>query len=402
MRYIELMGVPGVGKSTMARAAVSAYPDMLCAVPDLPGDDILPACLSEIAAEISKTGARRLRRAARMINGAISLRRHVGDRIAIVENGPAQQGLSLALEHPSSASLDRYFERIPLPDGVVHLTAEPDTVIARNRDRVQRGGKDLSHMHDALAPVADRAASIFARRSIPTVKVSTMNAVALSAQQLRDFAVPLATIKTLSSYREDHGFLWPAADPKAPRLSRLTVDDIAVALGFCRAHNVAVQAGGNCGVWPRRMAEQFGAVYTFEPDAQNFTALAVNTADCSNVIRFQAVLGDAPGFVDLERHTINCGAHYVSGAGLIPILRIDDLALSACDLIYLDIEGYELKALNGAAQTIARHRPVVAFEDKGLSEKFGTPKGEVERWMSHRFGYRVVERVRMDVVMVPA
>lgn len=402
MRYVELIGVPGAGKSTVARVAINTYSDVLCAPPADDHDGAAPSCLAEIAAQISATGARRLRRAAMMIGRTMAVRSCSGEMTAIVDAGPAQQGLSLALEGPSAASLDRYFATMPAPDGVAHITADRDEIFRRNRDRVERGGKDLSHMHDALAPLAARAVGILAKRGIPTVTIDTMNQVAFSAQQLKDFVQPGAALRTLDGYREDKGLLWPIADPKAPRLSRLTVDDIAFAAAYCRERRVVVQAGGNCGVWPRRMAEMFGTVYTFEPDAQNFTALAVNTADLRNVFRFQAALGDGPDFVDLERNTINCGAHYISGPGPIPVMRIDDLALPACDLIYLDIEGYELKALNGAAQTIAAHRPVIAVEDKGLSDKFGSAQGEIEAQMAQRFGYRVAERVRKDVIMVPA
>lgn len=403
MRYVELIGVPGVGKSSIARVAIATYPDVLCCAPPSEANDHnIPVCLAGISSQIAKTGARRLKRAAVMINRVMDIRFSAGEMTAIVDAGPAQQGLSLSLERPSAASLDRYFETMPAPDGIVHITADRDEVIQRNRDRVERGGKDLSHMHDALAPLATRAVGILVRRGIPTVTIDTMNPVALSAQQLKDFIKPGGAIKTLDEYREDKGLLWPIADPKAPRLSRLTVDDIPIAVAYCRARRIAVQAGGNCGVWPRRMAEMFDTVYTFEPDAQNFTALAVNTADLSNVIRFQAALGDAPDFVDLERHTINCGAHYIDGSGVIPVMRIDDLALPACDLMYLDIEGYEFKALHGAVKTITEHRPVIAVEDKGLSDKYGTPQGAIEEWLARDFGYRVAERVRKDVIMVPA
>lgn len=404
MRYIELIGVPGAGKSTMARVAITTYPVVLCAPPEMTRSEKAPECMAEIAREIAGTaaGSRRLRRAAGVIQNTIALRSLAGGLTAIIDAPPAQQGLSLALERPSAASLERYFETMPPPDGVVHVTAERETVIQRNRDRARRGGRDLSDMHDVLAPLAERAMEIFASRGIPTATIDTMNPVALSAQQLKDFAVPIAALKTLAGYREDNGFLWPASDPKASRLSRASVDDIAVAVAHCRGRTVALQAGGNCGVWPRRMAETFGTVYTFEPDAQNFTALAVNTADLQNVIRFQAALGDGSGFVDLERRTVNCGAHYISGPGSIPVMRIDDLALPACDLIYLDIEGYELRALHGATRTIARHLPVIAFEDKGLSDKFGSAQGDIEAWMASKFGYRVAERARKDVIMVPA
>jgi hypothetical protein len=53
---------------------------------------------------------------------------------------------------------------------------------------------------------------------------------------------------------------------------------------------------------------------------------------------------------------------HVSGNGLIPTIIIDDLNLPGCDLIQLDIEGYELNALLGAVKTIKKYKPVLCVE----------------------------------------
>jgi FkbM family methyltransferase len=201
-------------------------------------------------------------------------------------------------------------------------------------------------------------------------------------------------------YRIERGLLWPAADRGAAAVLFDQVKDLEVAYRHCRAFGVAVQAGGNCGIWPAAMGQRFGRVYSFEPDPVNFRCLAAN-APAENIFKFNAALGDAHGGVALELRPDNVGAHQVAGPGPIPVMRIDDLELDACDLIYLDIEGFELIALAGAIFTIRRHRPVVVVEDKGMSQRYGSNQGAIEAWMAGAFDYKVVERVHRDVVLVP-
>ena len=156
-------------------------------------------------------------------------------------------------------------------------------------------------------------------------------------------------------------------------------------------------------MWPIALAKEFETVYTFEPHPLNFVALTVNTAHLPNVVRTQAALGVMPDLIRLElasHELANCGAFYVASGGQIPVVRIDDFQYPACDLLYLDIEGFELNALQGAVKTIIRHRPTIVIEDKGLSEKYGSQQGDAEKWLAG-IGYVVAERVHKDVVLTP-
>jgi FkbM family methyltransferase len=208
-----------------------------------------------------------------------------------------------------------------------------------------------------------------------------------------------------AGFRMERGLLWPAMDEHCASVIFRTQHDLDVALPHVRSFDACVQAGGNCGVWPRALATKFKRVYTAEPHPLNFTALAWNTAGLDNVIRLQCAFGSERGFVRLqlaEDESANCGAYFVADDGHIPTLLIDDLGLRSCGLICLDIEGYEMKALQGAQATIRACHPVIVIEDKGLSKKYGTRRGDCEKWLESTFGYVVAERVRRDVVLVHA
>lgn len=197
------------------------------------------------------------------------------------------------------------------------------------------------------------------------------------------------------------GYVWPKADTECRKVIFNTQSDLMDAIARTTHREVAVQAGGNCGVWAVALASHFGTVYTFEPDHGNFDCLVRNCPN-TNIVKIQAALGDhGEPPMSLKGRPENCGAHYVGDRGPLPVLALDALNLPSCALLYLDVEGYEWRALAGAAETIRRCRPVIAIENKGLSEKYGKTADEVEAF-AVSLGYRVVARPNRDLILVPA
>lgn len=177
---------------------------------------------------------------------------------------------------------------------------------------------------------------------------------------------------------------------------------LEMVLKLTKGRNVAVQAGGNLGVFPARLSQVFKAVYTFEPDALLFPLLVAN-APQENIIRFQAALGAEPGMIGTARKTEtrdHAGVTHVSGRGIIPTMRLDDLRLPACDLLYLDVEGYELFALGGAVETIASHRPVVVTEINSCAKRYGVNGGDIHALLE-RHGYVHHKTSRSDEIFLP-
>lgn len=190
----------------------------------------------------------------------------------------------------------------------------------------------------------------------------------------------------------DNGFWWPKSDVRG-RIAIMgeVVSAVAWLLSHVEGRNCIVQAGANVGVYPVALSKMFDTVITVEPDPVNYGCLTRNLADhlddAANVVSRRAAFG--VGFGKTCHMVVdeadNCGAHRVMPGGGIPILPIDHLVEGLrVDAIWLDIEGSELEALEGAVETIKRCSPVIAFEDKGHGPS-------PAYWLEH-IGYSLVSR----------
>ena len=187
-------------------------------------------------------------------------------------------------------------------------------------------------------------------------------------------------------FPEDTGDRWP----KSFKLDALeAVLNIFTALPQ-RKRMIAVQAGGSMGLWPRRLAEIFGVVYTFEPEPVSFNCLKLNCESEPRIRMFQAALGAQPGQTTIKRRSLT--SHRIQGEdGETPVLTLDGLLLPACDALFLDIEGSELGALQGGWRTLKRFSPVVLIEEKDPTEAGNFLKS---------MGYTLFQRVRGDSIFV--
>lgn len=194
--------------------------------------------------------------------------------------------------------------------------------------------------------------------------------------------------------------MWPAGDKKLVQVFD-HVADIDVIMKHVDKTGLCVQAGGACGVWPLRFSQLFDQVITFEPQLENWYCLCEN-ARASNITAFNIPLSNERKRYSIKNDIVereNWGAGYVvEDDNGIQAMCIDDLELSQCDLIQLDIEGYELQALKGAVDTIGTFRPVIVLEEKPLNHVSGDP-AKPRKWLEKTFGYRQVDSVHRDVIL---
>jgi FkbM family methyltransferase len=185
------------------------------------------------------------------------------------------------------------------------------------------------------------------------------------------------------------GYWWPDDVGEKWAHSLRHVKSIEWAIKRARRRRTAVQAGGNVGLWPRALAKKFERVITFEPDAVSRECLRHNVADLRNVTVMETALGDHVGVCDIEHRSL--GSHrVVEGAG-VNVITLDGLDLRDVDLLQLDVEGYELHALRGARDTIARCRPIVQVELRNFGERYDGDDAAVRAFLK-TFGYEEVSQ----------
>lgn len=185
---------------------------------------------------------------------------------------------------------------------------------------------------------------------------------------------------------------------------------------FITNHDVAIQAGGNCGLYAYLLGRKFETVYTFEPDPYSFYCLSDNLksnkfvklnlaiSDKCGPCRIASVQPYGPDRISNNdgilnrvvdgKPMFNTGQSQLHSKGHMQVhaITIDSLNVNKCDLIFLDIEGHEYKALKGATKTIAKYRPTVILEcsndkHKPILQKlgyemlvsFGYPDNEIWR-----------------------
>jgi len=165
-----------------------------------------------------------------------------------------------------------------------------------------------------------------------------------------------------------------------------------------------IQAGGNCGYLLSSFVDHFNIIYTFEPDPINFYCLNQNVTS-PNVIKMQSCIGNDPTPVSTQQlirpgRPNDTGGVHIAGSGFTPVIIIDNLNLPECDLIQLDVEGYEFNALLGMVNTIKKYKPVLCIEfcEKWLNRYNNSSENVLELLTS--LGYKLVDEYGVDKIFV--
>jgi FkbM family methyltransferase len=151
-------------------------------------------------------------------------------------------------------------------------------------------------------------------------------------------------------------------------------DETKVFARMIRPGTTVLDVGANIGVHSLYFAEAVGAngvVLAFEPQRALYQILCANIAlnEIYNVRALQLGLGreNGQGFMPVLDYSRsgNFGATSIGadGADQIMVATIDSLGLEHCHFIKIDVEGMEEEVIAGAAQTIARCRPLLYVEN---------------------------------------
>lgn len=199
---------------------------------------------------------------------------------------------------------------------------------------------------------------------------------------------------------KEGGWIWPKDDENSWQGQVKQGDLVKYILPYIKNKRVMIQAGGNCGLILSTFVEHFDNVYTFEPDPINFYCLNQNVT-APNVIKMQCCLGKENLPVNVQQldrpgRLRDTGGVHIKGLGVTPTITIDNLNLPACDLIQLDVEGYELNALQGAVETIKKYHPVLCVEFcEAWLNRYETTSESVTTFLSN-LGYSQISSYGVD------
>ena len=128
--------------------------------------------------------------------------------------------------------------------------------------------------------------------------------------------------------------------------------------------DVVFDVGAHMGFFTLKVAKQVKEVIAFEPDPWNFKFLLTNIRynDLLNVKAFDYALGDSECDVFLERGYGYCRTRITERntgykVRMEPLDTLVKWLGTTPDVIKMDVEGYEMKVLNGARSILARFKP---------------------------------------------
>jgi FkbM family methyltransferase len=141
---------------------------------------------------------------------------------------------------------------------------------------------------------------------------------------------------------------------------------------------VCADVGANVGDYTALLVKHGAkSVFAFEPVPATFAELQARMKNVSAVIPIQAAVGERTGVIDIHApHAGGCSTlatrdpnvtflqneRFVSHT--VPLVTLDSVAFERgvrFDFVKIDVEGFELEVLRGAARTISEHPPV-AFQ----------------------------------------
>ncbi|SFU97943.1 methyltransferase, FkbM family [Methylobacterium sp. 174MFSha1.1] len=191
---------------------------------------------------------------------------------------------------------------------------------------------------------------------------------------------------TISVHKARHGLLAHYAEDRVIGQSlrhygEWAEEEIHLVSHFVRPGDVVLDIGANVGshaVAFGRMVGETGRVIAIEGQSRASDVLALNIRlnGMDRITRIEGLIGRETRVMRLDAaaqdgaDNLGCmsfrgvvGAPETERPALpVPLFTADCLALPACRLMKIDVEGMELDVLLGAQTTIARHRPVIYFE----------------------------------------
>jgi FkbM family methyltransferase len=156
-------------------------------------------------------------------------------------------------------------------------------------------------------------------------------------------------------------------------------------------NGLAIDIGANIGNHSLYFSKFFDKVYSFEPNPLTFKVLNLNSELVNNIACFNFGISNSHRVALLSVNPLNIGGSFIADnqkkdTENIILKTLDSVILDSenVNLIKIDIEGHEFKALEGARNIIIKNHPVILFE-QNLSDFEGNKSKVVE--LLKEYGY---------------
>ena len=168
-------------------------------------------------------------------------------------------------------------------------------------------------------------------------------------------------------------------------------------LKMVRNFRNAIDVGANVGEWTRPLAKRFAKVICFEPNP--------NFRECFKRNIHEPNVELHPYGLSSHEHTATQGTNATHlndrigdtdpQDGDIQCKTLDSFNLTHVDYIKIDVDGFEVPVLKGAAITLQKNSPVINIEMKKTKRPVIVAKAQK---ILHRWGYRFQGRTRSDEI----
>jgi FkbM family methyltransferase len=132
---------------------------------------------------------------------------------------------------------------------------------------------------------------------------------------------------------------------------------------------LCVDVGANIGYFTLLFARRCRRVLAFEPipDYQAALKRVIEANGLSQVVLFDCGLSNTAGRRQVAVGQCSATLHWVADERPRRVEdaifhRLDDLVREPVDLLKIDVDGHELRVLEGAVNVLHTHRPIVVFE----------------------------------------
>ena len=176
---------------------------------------------------------------------------------------------------------------------------------------------------------------------------------------------------------------------------------------YCDIQNkkfkTVLDIGAWCGTWSKAIQPYCKRVIAFEPDKTNFECLHRNMAPFNHVTCNRLAIGDKLCNVSLIQESATQNTRIEKESGDVEMFTIDYWNYNDVDMIKIDVEGYEMRVLEGAKKTLTindKNQSYVKFlmiELNNNTRKYGSSNLEIEKYIKN-LGFKILIKTWPDIV----